>query len=442
MGKTLKKASNLVFGRSYVKQYAPYFSPTLYAFVPTPVENLTELVGGPMAVTDRLILLYDPVWLEQEDELVIATGLAHEIMHEQLRHVRRREQYEDKRRFNIAGDLFINGLLEKQMKSVKTSNGTQQVPMWKIPEWAALPSRYGFPDGKTADEYYVLLSAKEKKDKEDKKEKKEDGDCEDQKPGGFMCGTCGSAAGHTKGKELEAKYGEVTGRSPMECHNIAKSTAKLTEAHLKGNARGNMPGQWSNLFDMAEDKYYVPWESKLANVTRQGVQVIRRGGTDYSMRRPSARSYLRGWPLPGLVGYEPEIGFVVDSSGSMGGEQLGTSLRVIANVLNQTGIRSAWFMEADAGVQRAPIRISVNQLRHMRLAGGGGTDFTPAIEYMQKFRPRISLLFYLTDGDGSAPAEAPREFHTVWCVVPSQYNRRPATWGTLVVLSNDQDLRE
>ncbi len=418
------KKSGFALARGYVMQNAPYFAHTLYAFIPTPFENLTEVAGGPLAVTERLVLLYDPEWVKSIDMETLATGLCHEVMHDQLRHIARGKAYPDKQRFNLAGDLFINGLMAKQMRTMKDAKGQRvAVPLWKFPEWAAMPAKFGFPDGLTADAYYQLLE----------KKSQEGGGKKAINPK-LMCGGCGGVAGNPGSHELEKKHNTAKGRSEAECRSIAHETSKAIKDFMQKEGRGLTPGGWSEFFNIGEEVYTVPWRQKLANVLRYSINNARVGGLDYSMRRPSARSYLRGWPLPGLISYDPEIGVVVDSSGSMGKPQIGSSLRVISDVMEQTGVRSVWFMEADAAEQRAPIRVTPRDLREIEIKGRGGTDFTPAIEYMQKFQPRISVLIYCTDGDGAAPAEAPTEFETIWGIVPSSWSRKPTEWGHTIML--------
>lgn len=417
--------SRMAAARGYVRLWAPYMVPTVYSFIPTPVEGLTEKVGGPMAVTSRLVLLYEPEWVNTVDAWTLATGLAHEVCHDQLRHIPRGVGFSNKKRFNLAGDLFINGMLENQLRKATISGTQQMLPMWKVPEWAALPSQFGFPKGLTADGYYKLLS-----DHENTETK-----CT------LMCGACGGVSGNNTTQEFEAQFDIAKGRSEAACKSIARATSKLLKEYMEGPGRGLSAGQWSEFFDIGEESFPVPWRTKLATVMRSGIQNLRTGGQDYSLRRPSPRSYLRGWPLPGLVAYEPEVLFVVDSSGSMGKEQIGDALRVSSDVMAQCGIREAWFMEADAAAQRAPIKVTPRQLRHIQLLGRGGTNFSPAIEYAQKFRPRPSLVIYITDGDGAAPKLPPKEFNVLWCVVPSPWGRKPANWGTLVVLDDTAELR-
>lgn len=447
-GWTAHKNSNLALARAYVKQYAPYLSPTLYGLVPSPVEGLVELAGGPLAVTERLVLYYEPKWVESVSTIVLATGLAHECLHDQLRHVARSKAYRDRKRFNSAGDLFINASMRSQKKTVRRGGtGTVNEPMWEFPEWALMPEQFGFPVGLTADEYYRLLEDYEKKNPPKKTppgtillvgnggdEQNED---EHQHQQGIMAGCCGGVAGNPLSRELESKYDHDKGRSESDCKAIARETARAIVEHMKSSAgRGSLPGSWAELVDISETVFPVPWRAELANVSRLVIGNCRTGGLDFSMRRPSKRSYLRGIRLPGLVSYDPEIFFIVDSSGSMGTPQLSDSLRIISDVLAQTGISKAWFMEADTHGRRDPIQVTTRDLRHVEIAGRGGTDFRPAIELVDEFKPRPQIVFYLTDGDGAVPAMAPRNIHFIWCIVPTPYKNADKPWGRVIVLDD------
>lgn len=435
--KAQDKADNLVIARLYVKLHAPYLSPTLFGLIPKPVPNLRAIAGGPLAVTERLVMLYEPAWVEEVPIKVLATGLGHEVMHCQLRHVTRGKSYADKKRWNIAGDLFINGAM-RGVKHQKTVNGKKvgsETLLWTFPEWAHMPEDYGFPEGLTADAYYRLLEEFEGPEPP-KKPSEGEGD-----PGGtnhIMRGCCGGAAGNSLGKELEGAVNEEKGRSDADVHAIAKATAKAIKTHMESiEGRGSLPGQWSEFVNISDKVFRVPWRVKLANIVRYSIGRVRVGGLDYSMRRPSKRSYLRGLRLPSLVGYDPEIWFIVDSSGSMGQSQLADTARVCSDVLQQSGIQHAWWMEADTEHKREPIRVSVRDLRNMEIRGRGGTDFRPAIRTVAGKRPKPHIVIYITDGDGPAPKYKPDGIHFIWVVVPSPYRRKPANWGDLVVLEED-----
>lgn len=427
------RASNLVLARLYVKLNAPYLSPTLFGLIPTPVPELRAMVGGPLAVTDRLVMYFDPEWVESVSVQILATGLAHECMHVQLEHVTRGTRYPDKKRWNIAGDLFINGSMSTVTHTVRdrsTQKATRKL-LWEFPEWAHMPEDYGFEKGLTADAYYRLLEQKGDK----KKEPKDDGGF-GGKPH-IMGGCCGGAAGNPLSQELEGRQNQEKGRSEANVYSIAKATAREIKQHMEsGVGRGTLPGEWAELVDISEKEFEVPWRTKLANITRFSLGRARVGGLDYSKRRLSKRSYVRGIALPSLIGYDPEVLFIVDSSGSMGGEQLADAVKVCADVLSQTGVTSARWMEADVEHKREPMRVSVRDLHSIEIRGRGGTDFRPAIKQAESMLPKPHIVFYLTDGDGPAPAEPPLGIHFIWVIVPSSWARIPARWGDVVLLTD------
>lgn len=434
-----KLASNMELARAYIRTYAIYIYPTLYGLVPKPVDNLTDLIGGPMAVSEDFVLLYDPTWLNSISVKMAATGLFHECMHIQLRHLDRAREYPDMERFNIAADLVIYCMMSTQ--HIKKAGAVED--LWEFPEWAATPHKYGLPYNLALHEYYERLE-----DASTKKggaqgspggENAQGPSAEGKAPAppNFMAGNCGSVAGNTAHKAIEKELAQGLGRSPTECKSIAKETQKLIQQHLQNYGAGSIPGGITEAVDIGDEVFVVSWESILANTARDTVGVARAGSSDYSLSRPSRRSYATGVLLPGLVTHDPEVMFVVDSSASMSKKQLGDALRVCADVLRQTGIETAWYLDADTKVQRDPIRVTIHELQHMEIVGRGGTDFRPALAFAQDFSPRPDVLFYLTDGEGTAPAEEPRNIKVVWCIVPVQGKAQsPAKWGTHVLLQD------
>lgn len=417
-----------------------------------------------MAVSERLVLLYEPEWVATTKINILATALAHECLHDQLRHIARGNMYADKKRFNRAGDLFINGTMAQQTRNVRVigrgNTVVQTVPLWEFPEWALMPEKYGFPNGLTADAYYHLLekfeaaqaSKKQKSkganneqgdpdqgDEENEKgaqESQEQGQGHGHGKGKVMAGCCGGVAGNPALEDLERTLNNTIGRTEADCRQKAKETANAIKAHI-ATGRGDTPGLWKEFTEASETEFQVPWATKLARTGRSLIGNLRNGGTDYSIRRPSRRSYLRGFPLPGLIAYEPTVWIVMDSSGSMGAKQLGDGLRVCIDILRQTGITYVWYLEADTKVQADPIRISARDLQSRHISGRGGTDFREAIAMADKAQPRPDIVIYLSDGDGTAPAYPPQGIHFIWCIVPTARRIVPASWGETIFLSDE-----
>lgn len=81
-------------GRSLLLKKQPYLATAAYALAPVAVENLKDYCGGDMAVTETMVLLYDPEviandWSDED----VATGIAHELGHVMRNHIGRGRSY-------------------------------------------------------------------------------------------------------------------------------------------------------------------------------------------------------------------------------------------------------------------------------------------------------------------------------------------------------------
>lgn len=133
---------------------------------------------------------------------------------------------------------------------------------------------------------------------------------------------------------------------------------------------------------------------------------------------------------------------ILDTSGSMGKDQLIAVIREAVGIMEALGIDEVWWCEADAAVAMNWQRVQLEFFKTLKIQGRGGTDFRPAIASAQELYPQPDLLFYGTDGDGTAPAQPPPGMEVVWCIVPGHYNKPAAPWGHTVFATNDRKLRE
>lgn len=407
------------------------------ALNPRPVPNLEEQIGGPMGVTPGLVLYYDPKWVEETPESQVGTGLAHEVLHFLLKHFARGLSYADKMRWNRAGDYAINYTLDKMIKEVNVPDGqggftVRKEKVWDLVEWALLPERDGLPDGLTAEQYYKLLSDLEKQGKSPQ-----------FGPSKIMAGGCGGVAGNPnqvdKQIELEKQLDAECGRTEADVSRIRRGTIRSMKEHEAFQGRGSSPGLFEEIIDSIDRQAVVPWHVYLSSVVRATIGRAKTGGLDYSMARPSRRSLLRGIILPGLIKRDFTLLYILDTSGSMGREQLEAGIIEAANVLQQCGLDFIYFMEADADVSVEPARMTLEEFRKVDIKGRGGTDFTPAIKKAANMRPRPDVVIYSTDGDGRCPAQPPPGIEFIWCIVPTPHGVRPP-WGEVILVNKDQVL--
>lgn len=96
----------------------------------------------------------------------------------------------------------------------------------------------------------------------------------------------------------------------------------------------------------------------------------------------------------------------VDTSGSVGSEELGRYLRII-NTFFKYGIEEIDVLMFDSAVQSDPIALKkTRRAKELRLKGRGGTDFQAPVNYMVE-HPGYDGLIIITDGYAPVPIVPP-----------------------------------
>ncbi len=100
------------------------------------------------------------------------------------------------------------------------------------------------------------------------------------------------------------------------------------------------------------------------------------------------------------------MAIVIDTSGSMGAEELAAVLGEVTGVLREVGIRGnrITVLACDADVHTTARVTSTEQIT---LAGGGGTDMRVGIAAALAAPERPQVVIVLTDGYTPWPAETP-----------------------------------
>jgi predicted metal-dependent peptidase len=427
-------------GRAYVLWRADYYSSTL-------LEMTVEIVDAPkttMGVTRGLVLYVNGEWLLNDPEMqtdeAIGSCLVHECEHP-LRGIDRLEVLADKQRANVAGDEAINWNLRDEK--------------WFLPSWVVYPEALGHPGALTLEQYYALLQQQQndqqktlqdvmnntqqpgKSGSGSNKEKKgsAQGGKWEPKIGSGACGSIGGAAvDETLEQELDAAYG----KSQAEVESARRQTLDAIEAAAASPSRGDMPGRFK---EMIKDRYKKPevnWRKVARHIFQRSMHIVA-GASDYSMRNPSVSSQLVGYIGPGLIDTRLEVVVIEDTSASMDKPQLVQARGETYQLMQKLGIDEVTLIQSDTQVAHVQ-RVRLRNLPHIEYSGRGGTNFIPAFEYVQKKLPRTNLVVVFTDGDGPAPAKAPKGFETVWCIVRTSHARKPAHWGQVVVCDQNQAL--
>lgn len=378
----------------------PYFSAMLYKLVFKEVPPGT-LPMPTLGVSDRAVCVYEKAFVEQVTDKQLAAVIIHEINH-LVRHHSKRCGTRDKAKWNLAGDAEINDDLQAMRLS--------------LPGVPFVPENVPAERGLTAEEYYAKLEEQEDKGKGQKNQQPQVGS-----------GACGGCSGNgDKDEEEEDGNGKPPpGRSEAEMEMARDQVAQAVQQAAQ-RGRGNVPAglvRWANE-KLAPPK--IPWETKLARACRRLVNT-RAGAVDYKFVRMSRRQAGVGYGpnkpiLPGLVEPVPNVAVGLDTSGSMGQDEILAGARETAGIMRAVGV-GVTFLACDAQVH-AVKKVSTPKELAACIKGGGGTSFIPIFKAMENLSPRPEVFVFITDGCGPAPVHPPRGVSVIW-LLTGPYRQRP-----------------
>ena len=114
----------------------------------------------------------------------------------------------------------------------------------------------------------------------------------------------------------------------------------------------------------------------------------------------------RGVIMAGMEKKSPNIGMVMDTSGSMDPYMRGLGLGLIDTVLKGSGMTPVlWFIPTDSRAAK-PLKVKSAKEAQKYMTGGGGTDMGAGLDAAAALRPKAAV-FVVTDGDTGWPAKKP-----------------------------------
>ncbi len=301
--------------------------------------------------------------------------------------------------WNIAHDYAINLLI----RDADTGG------FIKLPKQALLDDKY---KGMSAEEIYDQLL-------KDLKDKPGDPDAGDF---GDMAGDVDEDGGSSTQTGKDAESGNSSAQKELEQEWKANAIAGKIEQERRG--RGKLPAWLTALID----SYGEAKLSWLEELSRWVGENGRRN--DYNFSRPSRRSDEVGEYLPSLVkhGVNDNVTILLDTSGSIGVERLKEAVAEIQGVCDELGV-DIRVINCDADVHED---LKINNVGDLisSITGGGGSDFRPAFERLEKDN-FSGVVIAITDGEISVPETFPNFLTGVLWVLKDK-DRTPATWGEVV----------
>lgn len=240
------------------------------------------------------------------------------------------------------------------------------------------------------------------------------------------------------GKSLRGAKGDSTADKNNGAFDIVMEPAddlpdehefKEAVARAAGLAKamGKMPANYQRIVDEILDPQ-IDWREHIRLVMTGKI-----GNNNETWTKPNRRRMATN-PLviiPGKRGYGCETVVVgVDTSGSIGENELATFLAEVGGILNAVRPQRIVVIGCDAAVSQVDDVRSLDEFQLLRskgIAGGGGTDFRPVFDYVREHDLRPETLVYLTDLMGVFPDKAPG-YPVVWAATTND----PVPWGDVV----------
>lgn len=151
------------------------------------------------------------------------------------------------------------------------------------------------------------------------------------------------------------------------------------------------------------------------------------------------RFLWQGLYLDALDGEALRVHVAVDTSGSIGEEQLTAFLSEIDAMVRSYPHIECWLSCIDAALH-GPHKVEGDILA-MPVKGGGGTDFRPFFEMIEQDNdPSQTICVFLTDGFGNFPRKAP-DLPVLWVLTTDGLDAEEFPFGEVVRLTDSDGLQ-
>ena len=348
-------------------------------------------------LSDGKVLQYNPDWLSAEPLETAEFMLANSVMHHVLAHENRQKGRQGWL-WQLATDYAINGML--------LQNG------FKLPERVHYEERFA---GKYAEEIYAALKEEIQNEEYGDDESAETGFNEQNK----------NRTKEQTPQEKEAKRPDDRPLPPMELEpDVEEMWANaMKEALERAEKQGKTPGGLERVFHR-ELEPRVDWRSELYQA------IARHHKNDYTFAKPAKKWIASGIYLPATHSEKLVVTVAIDTSGSVNDALLGLFVSELESILLSFPDAEVDLLLCDAKIQGV-YRFVSGEILDFVLKGGGGTDFRPVFDHIEKELPQTSLLIYFTDAQGSFPDEEPH-YDVLW-VMPEDAE---VPFGRKVLIEN------
>lgn len=327
--------------------------------------------------TNGKCIKYSPAYAKHLTRNETSGVLAHEILHCVFKHHLTRDG-RDHKLWDDAGDYCINGILFESG--------------FNLPGRPLIDSRFA---DMTTVQIYNILAAENPPKKNSKNQNGEGGGGRGQSNTAPSCGVIEDSP------TLSQTDGQEAGEQESKLWN-----QRIIQAAINAKMAGKMPAGLDRLItDLLAPK--VSWKEILWQFVQEVAQ------DDYSFIRPNRKYISEGVFLPSLYNETSlDIVVAVDTSGSISQDDLNQAASEISEIQNNIDA-TVYVVYVDAKFEGAQEFNPGDEIK-LEAVGGGGTNYIPAFEWVEKKQLDIACMIYLTDGYCSSFPEVEPEYPVLW----------------------------
>jgi predicted metal-dependent peptidase len=255
---------------------------------------------------------------------------------------------------------------------------------------------------------------------------------------------CGSIiGGEARDYEISRSDGDNPAIKSDQQDVIRDQVAQEILKHAYAKGIGSIPGEllrWAQ--ELLEPT--IDWRKALAGAFRTSLATVL-GRRDYVYTRPSRRqSAMRIGNheiiLPSMrKPAPPAIAIIVDTSGSIGNDEITLFLSEVDGIVKANGIsQGVTVIPCDADIGEIQKLRSRGAITTLKLTGGGGTDMGVGIAAAGKLRPTPKIVIVLTDGFTPWPTSVPKGVETlIVCLTAEESLNTTPNWAKTILIDKD-----
>ena len=353
--------------------------------------------------------------------------LAHEAMHCALSHFARRN-HRQKHRWDVACDYAVNMILDEE-RMAPPDNALMSASYRGLTAEEIYPLLHEDPPEETQDTHLFDNSPPQGGEGEPEQQERQDGQDQEQKSDGEPNagednpGSSGAEEGEG-GQASQANENQPPPPPPADPDKLDEQwKSRLAAAAQAARQAGKLS---QSLMRFVDDLLapQLPWRALLARYMMNAAR------DDYSFQRTSRREGAA--LMPRLYSQGVNVVVALDTSGSVTREELQAFLSEIDALKAQVRADVTLHACDDKLDPAGPWKYALWEAMVLpeQISGGGGTDFRPVFDWLQREQLNPDLLVYFTDAEGKFPEREPA-FPVVWLVK----GKAPVPFGVRVQLN-------